>query len=134
MCFSTFLSESLEGAYWILSAMTTVCYFVPYILMFSAFMILRHTQPDVHRSFKIPGKIFPYVISGMGLVSVLFAVGILFIPPQGINMGSFWVDTAQIFGGVLVAIIFASVLYSRGQKHNVVIQTTSKENSCTNLN
>lgn len=122
MCFSTFLSESLEGAYWILSAMTTVCYFVPYILMFSAFMVLRQTQPNVKRTFKIPGKILPYVISSMGLASTLFAVAILFIPPAGIEMGSFWVDTAQIFGGALVAIIFANVLYSRGQKRNVVTQ------------
>lgn len=116
MCFSAFLSKSLEGAYWVLSAMTTVCYFIPYILMFSAYMILRRTKPDVHRTFSIPGKILPYVISGMGLSATVFAVAILFIPPSGIEMGTFWIDTSQIFGGAIVAIILANVLYSRGQK------------------
>lgn len=120
MCFSSFLSESLEGAYWILSAMTTVSYFVPYLLMFSAYMVLRKTRMDVHRSFQIPGKILPYVISGMGLTSILFAIAILFIPPDGIEMGNFWLDTAQIFGGALFAIVFAIALYNHGQKRNAV--------------
>ena len=118
MCFSSFLSESLEGAYWILSAMTTVCYFIPYLLMFSAYMVLRKTRMDVHRSFVIPGKVLPYVISGMGLASIIFAIAILFIPPEGIEMGNFWLDTAQIFGGAVIAIIFSIVLYNRGQKRN----------------
>ncbi|KJG57258.1 amino acid transporter [Photobacterium kishitanii] len=118
MCFSSFLSDSLEGAYWILSAMTTVCYFIPYLLLFSAYIVLRKTRMDVHRAFKIPGNIAPYVIAMMGLVSILFAIAILFIPPDGIAPGNFWLDKAQIFGGAIVAIIFALVLYSRGQKRN----------------
>lgn len=122
MCFSTFLSKSLEGAYWILSAMTTVCYFIPYILMFSAFMVLRVKQPDVHRSFKIPGKVLPYVISGMGLASTLFAVVILFLPPAGIEMNSFWSNTIQIFGGAAIAILVANYLYSKGQKRNTLLK------------
>ncbi len=112
MCFSSFLSDSLEGAYWILSAMTTVCYFIPYLLLFSAYIVLRKTRMDVHRAFKIPGNIAPYVIAMMGLVSILFAIAILFIPPDGIAPGNFWLDKAQIFGGAIVAIIFALVLYA----------------------
>ena len=63
----------------------------------------------------------PYVISGMGLTSILFAIAILFIPPEGIAMGNFWLDTAQIFGGAVVAIVFSIVLYNRGQKRNAAL-------------
>lgn len=129
MCFSLFLSKSLEGAYWILSAMTTVCYFIPYFLMFSAYMILRRTRMDVPRAFKIPGKILPYVISGMGLASVIFAIVILFIPPEGIEMGNFWTDVGQIFGGAAIAIVFSVVLYNRGQKRNATPANTDSSNN-----
>ena len=46
LCFSTFISPSVAAAYWMLTALTTITYFIPYLVMFPAFWCLRKTQPD----------------------------------------------------------------------------------------
>lgn len=43
LCLSTFISPSVAAAYWMLTALTTICYFIPYLVMFPSFIRL---QPD----------------------------------------------------------------------------------------
>ena len=118
LCFSTFVSPSIAAAYWMLTALTTICYFIPYLVMFIAYYRLRITQPDVPRSFKIPGKVLPIVLPGLGFLSTLFAVILVFIPPAQIDMGGYVEYIAKIVGGAVLAIVLAEWIYHRAQKRN----------------
>ena len=118
LCFSTFISPSVAAAYWMLTALTTITYFIPYLVMFPAFWRLRQTQPDTPRSFKIPGKILPAVLPALGFISIAFAVALLFIPPSQIDMGGYFQYAGKIVGGALLAVIVAECIYHRAQKRN----------------
>lgn len=123
LCLSTFLSESIAEAYWFLTALTTICYFIPYLIMFPAFIYLRKIKPDVHRAFKIPGKILPIIFPILGFLSIAFAVFLIFIPPAELSsadatfMDKFWYFF-KIFLGGAIAVGTALITYSMALKRN----------------
>ncbi|EKS3345176.1 amino acid permease, partial [Salmonella enterica] len=118
LCFSTFISPSVAAAYWMLTALTTITYFIPYLVMFPAFWRLRKTQPDTPRSFKIPGKVLPAILAALGFLSITFAVALLFIPPSQIDMGGYFQYAGKIIGGAVLAVVVAEFIYHRAQKRN----------------
>lgn len=118
LCFSTFVSPSVAAAYWMLTALTTITYFIPYLVMFPAFYRLRMTQPDTPRSFRIPGRILPILLPALGFISIAFAVCLLFIPPSQIDMGGYFQYAGKIIGGALLAVVVAEVIYHRAQRRN----------------
>lgn len=115
-CFSTFISPSVEAAYWMLTALTTLCYFVPYLFMFSAYIQLRRTRPDVPRAFRIPGTVLPWVLPLLGFCSIAFAIALCFVPPSGINMGGYVAYAGKLVGGVCLAIFAAEWVYRRAMR------------------
>lgn len=115
-CLSTFLSKSMAAAYWTLSALTTLCYFIPYLMMFAGFLRLRIKYPDQKRSFRIPGRVLPVLLPSVGFISVLFAVVLLFVPPQEVDMGSLVVYELQIGGGGVLFALVGDMLYRRAVK------------------
>jgi len=83
------LIPSVNGSYWLLTAMTAQLYMGMYVLMFAAVIKLRYAQPDVKRPYKIPGgKIMTWLVGGIGLLTSLFVIGIGFVPPKGVDIGS----------------------------------------------
>lgn len=121
LCLSTFISPSVAAAYWMLTALTTICYFIPYLLMFPAFMRLRVTQPDVPRSFRIPGKVLPIILPLLGWLSIAFAVVLVFIPPAELDMGGYGFYLAKLLGGAVLAVGLAEFVYHRAQKRNAAL-------------
>lgn len=119
-CFSTFISPSVEAAYWMLTALTTLCYFLPYLLMFAAYWQLRRSQPDVPRSFRVPGKILPLLAAGLGFVSIAFAVVLCFVPPAGIDMGGYAAYAGKLIAGVALAVGAAEWTYWRARRRNTL--------------
>ncbi len=101
-----------------LTALTTITYFIPYLVMFPAFWCLRKTQPDTPRSFKIPGTILPALLPALGFISIAFAVALLFIPPSQIDMGGYFQYAGKIIGGALLAVLVAEWIYHRAMKRN----------------
>ncbi len=112
-CFSTFVSPSVAAAYWTLTALTTLCYFIPYLCMFPSYVRLRRTQPDVPRSFRIPGRVLPWLLPLLGWLSIFFAVVLVFIPPAELDMGGYWLYFGKLVGGVVLAIGSAEWSYKR---------------------
>lgn len=121
-CLSTFVSPSMEAAYWTLTALNTLCYFIPYLLMFSGFFILRKKYPDVKRSFKIPGKVLPVLLPALGFLSTLFAIVLLFVPPDQINLGNLVAYEVKIAGGGILFAAIGDFLYLRALKKNKKIE------------
>lgn len=101
-----------------LTALTTITYFIPYLVMFPAFWRLCKTQPDTPRSFKIPGKVLPAILPALGFLSIAFAVALLFIPPSQIDMGGYFQYAGKIIGGAVLAVVVAEYIYHRAQKRN----------------
>ncbi len=80
---------SVNGSYWLLTALAAQLYMLMYFLMFITAIVLRIRQPMQHREFCIPGGIYGIVlVSLIGLVGVIVTFAVSFMPPEGINVGS----------------------------------------------
>lgn len=91
----TFLSTlflfmpSVNGSYWLLTALAAQLYMLMYLLMFIAAIKLRISAPNHERAFRIPGGLAGMIIvAGIGIVGTLTTLGVSFMPPEGINVGS----------------------------------------------
>lgn len=79
---------TVNGSYWLLTAMAAQLYMLMYLLMFAAAFWLRVRQPHQHRAFRIPGG-----LAGMLVVCLVGCVGagvtflVSFMPPQGVFIG-----------------------------------------------
>jgi glutamate:GABA antiporter len=90
--------NNVSNAFFLLSAMTITLYLVMYLLLFAAGIRLRYSQPNVHRSYKIPGGNFGmWLVAGIGILAVFFALCIGFVPPAKLQIG-----TPALYVGLVV--------------------------------
>lgn len=80
---------SVNGSYWLLTALAAQLYMLMYFIMFLTAIVLRIKQPKHHREFRILGGL-PGLMSVccVGLFGVIATLVVSFIPPSGINVGS----------------------------------------------
>ncbi|WP_080125124.1 amino acid permease [Chlamydia suis] len=77
--------DSADLAYWILSALSVQMYLVMYVCLFIAGPVLRIKEPNAQRLYSVPGKLVGMcILSALGILSCLFALGISFLPPQAV--------------------------------------------------
>lgn len=98
---------SVQTAYQVISQLTIILYLIMYILMFAAAIYLRHKEPQVRRSFRVPGgNMGMWIVAGLGLLSSVLALVFSFIPPAQIPVGS-----PAVYVGILIAgvVIFAGI-------------------------
>ena len=94
---------SVNGSYWLLTALAAQLYMLMYLLMFIAAIKLRLTAPDHHRAFRIPGGLAGMcTVAGIGMVGVLTTLVVSFIPPDGINVGSIARYESSLVVGLLI--------------------------------
>lgn len=94
---------SVNGSYWLLTALAAQLYMLMYFIMFIAAIKLRLSEPDHPRPFKIPGGIFGMlVVAGIGIVGVAVTLGVSFIPPDGINVGSIGRYEITLISGLIL--------------------------------
>jgi len=81
---------NLSSSYWILSALSTQIYLIMYLLMFMSAIKLRYSHSHVPRAYKIP---HPHrgiwFVASIGIITCLFIIFLLFVPPGQIHVGSF---------------------------------------------
>jgi amino acid transporter len=98
-----FVMKNVSVAFFLLSAMTVTLYLVMYILMYAAAIKLRITQPDLPRSYKVPGGIPGMcIIAGLGLVGVTFALVVGFVPPNQLPIANPKIYTALVAAGLVI--------------------------------
>lgn len=100
-----FIMDNVSVAFFVLSAMTITLYLVMYILMYAAAIKLRFSQPDLPRSYKVPGGRFGMcLVAGVGLLGVCFALLVGFFPPSNLPVGSPVLYVGLVAGGMVVFI------------------------------
>ncbi len=80
---------SVNGSYWLLTALAAQLYMLMYFLMFITAIVLRIKQPEQHRVFHIPGGLPGMMLVALiGLVGVSVTFLVSFMPPEGIDVGT----------------------------------------------
>lgn len=120
----TFLSimfvvlPTVQAAYQILSQLTVTLYLIMYLLMFSAAIHLRFTQPNTPRPYKVPfGSAGMWIFGGVGLIGSLIAFVLSFVPPAQISVGSPTTYVAILIGGNIFFLIIPLVTYAVRKPH-----------------
>ncbi|MEQ4618874.1 MAG: amino acid permease [Corticimicrobacter sp.] len=98
-----FVLDNVSVAFFLLSAMTITLYLVMYMLMYAAGIKLRYTQPDLKRAYKVPGgNLGMWLIAGIGLLGVIFAFVVSFVPPNQLPIGNPTLYVALVAGGFII--------------------------------
>jgi putative glutamate/gamma-aminobutyrate antiporter len=98
-----FVMTNVSVAFFLLSAVTITLYLIMYMLMYAAAIRLRYSQPDLKRSYRVPGgTIGMWCISGVGFAGVAFAFLVGFFPPTQLPVGSPALYVGLVVGGTVV--------------------------------
>ncbi len=106
------IMPTISSAFFILSILTIAPYLIMYFLLYCAAIRLRYSQPNVERTYKIPGgKFGMWVVAGIGLLAVVFAFFIGFFPPEQIAVGSPTFYVIFLIVGVLVFVAAPLIIH-----------------------
>lgn len=96
---------TVESAYQIMSQMATIIYLLMVLIIYGAFIRLRILQPGKTRGYKVPmGKTGAAVTCVVGILGALLALGLSFLPPSQISVGS-----PVVYVGIIVVCTIAVV-------------------------
>lgn len=109
------LMPSINGSYWLLTALAAQLYMLMYLMMFAAALVLRFKQSVERRSgFVIPGGTIGIIlVCGAGLLAAMVTLVIGFIPPSAINVGSVQQYEAFLVVGLLLMTVIPCYLYRK---------------------
>lgn len=106
------LMPSVNGSYWLLTALAAQLYMFMYILMFAAAIRLRYTHPDLYRGFRVMwGNVGMWLFAGAGILSSVVTLFVGFIPPGGMDVGGFWYYETLLIVGLLMMSLPPFVIY-----------------------
>lgn len=97
---------SVNGSYWLLTALAAQLYMLMYLMMFLAAIKLRFKAPNQPRPFRIPGGMTGMLlVSGLGLIGVMTTLVVSFMPPDGIDVGGIvWYESTLTLGLMLMSV------------------------------
>lgn len=111
ICFAFLLMPSVNGFYWLLTALSTQLYILMYVLLFFAAINLEKKLPAKKNVFTIPGgKVGVWITCLLGLIGCAITFFVGFIPPDGINVGN-TTHYEIIFCSGMVAMILPVLLF-----------------------
>lgn len=94
--------QNVNVAFFLLSALTIGLYLIMYLMMYAAAIRLRYTQPDLPRSYRVPGgRVGMWIVAGGGFLAVLFSLVVTFYPPSQLPVGSPTAYTLLVAAGTL---------------------------------
>ncbi|WP_250645503.1 amino acid permease [Salidesulfovibrio onnuriiensis] len=98
-----FIMTNVSVAFFLLSAITITLYLIMYILMYAAAIKLRLEQPDLPRTYKVPGGLVGLcALAGIGLIGVCFSLLVAFFPPTNLPVGNPALYVGLVAGGLVV--------------------------------
>ena len=95
--------SDVSVAFFLLSALTIGLYLLMYMMMYASGIKLRYTQPDLPRSYRVPGgNTGMWLVAGIGFLAVLFSFAVTFFPPSQLPVGSPAFYTSLVVIGTVV--------------------------------
>ena len=111
LAFVFLVMPNVSSAYFVLSILTISPYLIMYFLLYLSFFKLRFSKPDVKRAYMLPGgKLGMYLIAGIGLLAVIFAFFIGFVPPAQLEVGSPEFYVSFLVTGVVIFVALPIVI------------------------
>jgi glutamate:GABA antiporter len=99
---------SVNGVYWIFTALQTQLVLLMYVLMYATVVQLRRTQPHTPRAFRVPGgAVGLLVATGIGALACLAVVVITLLPPAQLDEPS---ESVLYAGGLVVGMVVSCVV------------------------
>jgi amino acid transporter len=106
VCMAFLLMPSVNGSYWLLTALSTQLYMLMYVIMFIAAICLKSKLKNQMHAFTIPGgKLGTTLVSALGLMGCAITLFVGFIPPEGINVGSMMRYEIVFVSGLVVMVL-----------------------------
>jgi amino acid transporter len=94
---------SVNGSYWLLSALASQLYMFMYILMFAAAIRLRYNHADRARPFRVfGGNKTMWLVGLAGMLASVVTVIVGFIPPSTINFGGTMRYEVMLIAGLVI--------------------------------
>lgn len=123
------IMSNVSIAFFLLSSITIVLYLIMYFMLFIAGIRLRYSQADVPRAYKVPGGNFGmWALAGIGIIAVVFAFMVGFIPPEQLKVASPALYVGFIIGGLIVFVGAAIVIHAAKKPEWLQHPNVSKEN------
>lgn len=105
---------TVESAYQIMSQMATIIYLIMVLMIYGAFIRLRHTQPGKTRGFRVPGgKFGMWLVSIVGMLGAFAALALSYLPPSQIQTGSPIVYIGILLVGVGIFVALPLIVYAK---------------------
>lgn len=96
------LMPTVNGSYWLLTALAAQVYMLMYMMMFIAAIVLRLRYPVRQTLFRIPGGIAGLItVCALGLMGCLVTFCVGFMPPTDIAMDSVLHYETLLLGGLI---------------------------------
>lgn len=112
ICLAFLLMPSVNGSYWLLTALSTQLYILMYVILFIVALRLCKKQQTTATGFTIPGgKLGVFFVCTLGLMGCAMTLIVGFIPPEGINVGSFLRYEIVFIAGMITLILPVVLLY-----------------------
>ncbi len=113
LCLVLIVLPTVESAYQIMSQIATIIYLILVIMIYGAFIRLRHTQPNKKRGFKVPGGKFGVILTAtVGILGAMLALVLSYLPPAQITTGNPVVYVLIIVIGVAVIVALPLIVYA----------------------
>lgn len=111
ICLAFLLMPSVNGSYWLLTALSTQLYMLMYVIMFAAAVALKYKFVKQPQAFTIPGgKLGMWITCLLGLFGCSITLFVGFIPPASIDVGGFF-HYRMVFCSGLIAMVLPIVFF-----------------------
>lgn len=105
---------TVESAYQIMSQLATIIYLIMVLMIYAAFLRLRHTQPKKTRGFKVPGgQAGKWAVCILGIAGAVLALALSYLPPSQIATGSPVVYIGILILGTALFVALPLIVYAK---------------------
>ncbi len=105
---------TIQGSYWVLSALAAQLAMIVYVFMFAAALHLRYKYPLQYRTYNVPGGTAGmWILAGVGTLTCLVTIALGLLPPAGIDIGNAWDYPFKLFGGLVLCLLIPLVLFQK---------------------